>query len=97
MYAIKQITPRVTHFTISRGGKTRSVITRSTNGKVPTPYEIYDETVKKISEPAIAPVVKELKQTNELLEKLVKILEEYKMRKLDNLIPAELLQGREKD
>ena len=72
--------------------KSRSVVCHMKNGdKPPNPYELYDSTVKLMASPATAPLVEELKRTNEALEKIVDILEEYKMRKLDGLVPIEQL------
>lgn len=61
------------------------------NDKIPTPYELYDETVKKMSEPALKPLLQELEKTNESLNKIVHILE-YKVRKMDSLVSSELME-----
>lgn len=55
----------------------------------PNPYALFDSTVKMMSTPATEPIVEEMKKTNEALEKIVDILEEYKRRKLDELVPIE--------
>lgn len=55
----------------------------------PNPYALFDSTVKLMSTPATEPIVEEMKKTNEALEKIVEILEEYKLRKLDGLVPIE--------
>jgi len=57
----------------------------------PNPYALFDSTVKLMSTPATEPIVEEMKKTNEALEKIVDILEEYKLRKLDGLVPVEQL------
>lgn len=57
----------------------------------PNPYALFDSTMKLMSTPATAPLVEEMKKTNEALEKIVDILEEYKLRKLDALVPVEQL------
>lgn len=55
------------------------------------PYTLFDSTVKLMSTPATEPIVEEMKKTNEALEKIVDILQEYKLRKLDGLVPVEQL------
>tara|TARA_Y100000389_G_C17471252_1_gene531309 strand:- start:14074 stop:14310 length:237 start_codon:yes stop_codon:yes gene_type:complete len=63
----------------------------------PNPYELFDSTVKLMSSPATAPLVDEMKKTNEALWKIVDILEEYKLRKLDGLVPVEQLINKPDD
>lgn len=58
--------------------------------------QLYDSTVKMISAPATSPIVDEMKRTNDALEKIVHILEEFKLRKLDGLVPVESIKT-EKD
>ena len=55
----------------------------------PNPYALFDSTVRLMSTPATEPIVEEMKKTNKALEKIVDILEEYKLRKLDGLVPVE--------
>ena len=57
----------------------------------PNPYALFDSTMKMMSSPATEPIVDEMKKTNVALEKIVDILEEYKLRKLDGLVPVEQL------
>ena len=57
----------------------------------PNPYALFDSTVKLMSTPATEPIVEEMKRTNEALEKIVDILQEYKLRKLNGLVPVEQL------
>lgn len=59
--------------------------------ELPNPYALFDSTLKLMSTPATEPIVEEMKRTNEALEKIVDILEEYKLRKLDGLVPVEQL------
>lgn len=54
--------------------------------------QLYDSTVKMISAPATSPIVDEMKRTNDALEKIVHILEEFKLRKLDGLVPVESIK-----
>lgn len=61
---------------------------------IPSPYELYDETVKKISQPAVEPLMNELVKTNQSLEEILDILKQFKARNLDGLVPADQLPRR---
>lgn len=77
-------------------GRPVRFLTRSTNNEksIPSPYELYDETVKKISQPAVGPVMDELEKTNKTLTEILDILVQFKARKLDGLVPADQLPRR---
>lgn len=74
-------------------GRSVRFLTRSTNNEksIPSPYELYDETVKKISQPAVGPVMDELEKTNKTLTEILDILVQFKERKLDGLVPTDQL------
>lgn len=74
-------------------GRSVRFLTRSTNNEksIPSPYELYDETVKKISQPAVGPVMDELEKTNKTLTEILDILVQFKARKLDGLVPTDQL------
>lgn len=77
-------------------GRSIRYFARSTNNEksIPSPYELYDETVKKISQPAVGPVMDELEKTNKTLTEILDILVQFKTRKLDGLVPADQLPRR---
>ena len=77
-------------------GRSVMFFTRSTKNEksIPSPYELYDETVKKISQPAVKPVMDELEKTNKTLTEILDILVQFKVRKLDGLVPVDQLPMR---
>ena len=92
MIATRFITPTHVRVATKCSQKSRSLTKcHMKKGESPNPYELYDSTLKMMSSPATAPVVEEMKRTNEALEKIVCILEEYKLRKLDGLVKVEEL------
>ena len=77
-------------------GRSVRFFARSTKNEnsIPSPYELYDETVKKISQPAVGPVMDELEKTNKTLTEILDILVQFKARKLDGLVPVDELPRR---
>lgn len=84
------------HPVTRRHGRPIRHFTRSTTSdkSIPSPYELYDETIKKISQPAVGPVMDELEKTNKTLTEILDILVQFKARKLDGLVPADQLPRR---
>lgn len=92
MIASRILTPvRVQAVNKSAYQKSRGMVVCQMNKGDPpkNPYELFDSTVKLVSSPATAPLVEEMKRTNEALYKIVDILEEYKLRTLYGLVPTE--------
>lgn len=92
MISSRLLTPvRVQAFNKCATQKSRGMVVCHVKKGEPNPYELFDSTVKMMTSPVTAPLVEEMKKTNEALEKIVDILEEYKLRKLDGLVPIEQL------
>lgn len=96
MIATRLLAPTRVHVVNTYSRKSHGVVKCYSKKEPPNPYELYDSTLKMMSSPATAPLVEEMKRTNEALEKIVYILEEYKLRKLDGLVKVEELVDNKK-